>query len=160
MPALLLRESEHFMRGKQALPRQTVFAQWLYDARQERGLTMTALADRAGISHARIVQLEKGDAPTRDMAERLVAALAGEGADEHVYRALLNAGLKAAFPRPEDASETLSPAEALLRSTRAAQQAAESGEGLTEAVMDNLIDQIEKFAEFSVAQEAQKQSKT
>lgn len=103
MPALALTEPEYPMRGKQALPRQTAFAQWLYDARTNRGLTMTALADRAGISHARIVQLEKGNAPTRDMVERLVAALMGDDPEGHVFRALLNAGIKAAFPRPEDA---------------------------------------------------------
>jgi len=132
---------------------------WLKTERLQRGLTIRELAARAGITHPRISQIEAGDEATRDMVERLVAALAGEGTDEHVYRSLLNAGLKAAFPRPEDGAETLSPAEALLRSTRAAQQAAESGEGLTEDVMDNLIDQIERFAEFSVAQEAQRQSK-
>ncbi len=85
------------------MPRLTVFAQWLYDARTERGLTMTVLADRAGISHARIVQLEKGDLPTRDMVERLVVGLLAKDSDEYVSRTLLNAGIKAAFPRPEDA---------------------------------------------------------
>ena len=129
---------------------------WLKQAREARGLTTRALAARAGISAPRITQIEKGGDCTRDMVERISRALTTEDADDHGYHALLNAGLKAAFPRPEDATASLSPAAALLRSTLAAQQAAENGKELTETQIDALIDDLEKFAEFSVTRETRK----
>ena len=85
-----------FMRGKAPAERETPFAQWLYEGRSKRSLTMVALADRAGISHARIAQLEKGGKPKRDMVERLAAALTQDEADDHTPHAVLSAGLRAA----------------------------------------------------------------
>jgi transcriptional regulator with XRE-family HTH domain len=73
------------------------FARWLFNERRSRGLTMVVLAERAGISHPRIVQLEKGGTPSRNMVERLASALACPCAGkESDGDALLNAGLKAA----------------------------------------------------------------
>ena len=83
MSALLL-ESRYIMRGKQAAPRETPFAKWLYEERSSRGLTMVVLAGRAGVSHPRIVQLEKGDSPSRDMVARLASGLSGDDPDEHI----------------------------------------------------------------------------
>lgn len=82
---------------------EALLGTWLRKERLKRGLTIRALAERAGITHPRISQIESGDEATRDMVMRLVTALAGEHPDEHIYNSLLNAGLKAAFPRPEDA---------------------------------------------------------
>ena len=95
MSALLL-ESRYIMRGKQSAPREVPFAKWLYEERSSRGLTMVVLAGRAGVSHPRIVQLEKGDSPSRDMVARLASGLSGDDPDEHTSAALLNAGLNAA----------------------------------------------------------------
>ena len=95
MSALLL-ESRYIMRGKQSAPREAPFAKWLYEERSSRGLTMVVLAGRAGVSHPRIVQLEKGDSPSRDMVARLASGLSGDDPDEHTSAALLNAGLNAA----------------------------------------------------------------
>lgn len=133
---------------------------WLKQERAQRGLTTRALAARAGISAPRITQIEKGGEATRDMIERIVRALTLGDSDDRAYRSLLNAGMRAAFPRPEDASRSLSPAEALVRRTMDYQKEAQGGiVELTEAQVDALIDSLEKFAEFSVTQEAQKQPK-
>lgn len=60
-----------------------------------------------GVSHSRITQIEKGGPATPDMVERLARALSS--GNDHIFRALLNAGLKAGFPRPEDVEKDADP---------------------------------------------------
>ncbi|MBG0815272.1 helix-turn-helix transcriptional regulator [Planomonospora sp. ID82291] len=45
--------------------------------RKRRGLTQAQVADRMGISVARVSQIEKGDVSTREVLDRYVAALGG-----------------------------------------------------------------------------------
>jgi len=71
-------------------------AVWLRSARDARGMSVRALAERAGISHPRISQIEGGDSATRDMVERLATALSPGDEDSYTSQQLLNAGLKAA----------------------------------------------------------------
>jgi DNA-binding XRE family transcriptional regulator len=49
----------------------------LTEMRQRRGLTQAQVADRMGVSVARISQIEKGDVSTREVLDRYVAALGG-----------------------------------------------------------------------------------
>ena len=76
------------------------FAVWLKRTRSYRGLSMNALAVSANTSQARITQLEKCDdrsaTPSRDMVERLAAALTPEGASEEQAYSILRDGLYAA----------------------------------------------------------------
>ncbi|GGL34759.1 helix-turn-helix domain-containing protein [Planomonospora parontospora] len=49
----------------------------LSEMRKRRGLTQAQVADRMGISVARVSQIEKGDVSTREVLDRYVAALGG-----------------------------------------------------------------------------------
>jgi len=49
----------------------------LAEVRKRRGLTQTQVAERMGISIARVSQIEKGDVSTREVLDRYVAALGG-----------------------------------------------------------------------------------
>jgi DNA-binding XRE family transcriptional regulator len=49
----------------------------LSEMRRRRGLTQAQVADRMGISVARVSQIEKGDVSTREVLDRYVAALGG-----------------------------------------------------------------------------------
>ncbi|MER5620903.1 helix-turn-helix transcriptional regulator [Streptosporangium sp. NPDC002544] len=49
----------------------------LAEMRKRRGLTQTQVADRMGISVARVSQIENGDVSTREVLDRYVAALDG-----------------------------------------------------------------------------------
>ena len=97
-------------------PKRSPFANWLILARRERGWSQTALADAASVSPAAISKIESGGAFSRDMVERLARALTPDEADEHVFRSLLNAGIRAAFPRPEDEGQTAPTPRDLTRS--------------------------------------------
>ncbi|WP_307827515.1 helix-turn-helix transcriptional regulator [Planomonospora sp. ID82291] len=59
-------------------PGQTQAQGWrLSEMRKRRGLTQAQVADRMGISVARVSQIEKGDVSTREVLDRYVAALGG-----------------------------------------------------------------------------------
>ncbi|GIH71491.1 helix-turn-helix domain-containing protein [Sphaerimonospora thailandensis] len=49
----------------------------LAEMRKRRGLTQTQVAERMGISVARVSQIENGDVSTREVLDRYVAALGG-----------------------------------------------------------------------------------
>lgn len=49
----------------------------LAEMRKRRGLTQIQVAERMGISVARVSQIEKGDVSTREVLDRYVAALGG-----------------------------------------------------------------------------------
>src|SRR5262249_24544852 len=54
----------------------TSIAETVHDARAARGLTVSALAERSGVSRAMIAKIERGDAqPTAVLLGRLSAAL-------------------------------------------------------------------------------------
>jgi len=56
-------------------PRRTV-GEWVRELRQRRGWSMLKLAQRAGISKAYLLKLEKGEAnPTEEVIKRLATAL-------------------------------------------------------------------------------------
>ncbi len=129
--------------------------QFIRKSREDKGWTLKDLHEKSGIGYSYVSNIERGYinpkrgpvTPSDDVLTQIAETLG------------VSAGkLHSVLGRDENA-DSASPAAALLRNTRAAQQAAEGGEGLTEEVMDALIDQIERFAEFSVAQEAQKQGK-
>ena len=154
--AYLVEKSRDIMRGKQASPRETPFAKWLYEERNSRGLTMVVLAGRAGVSHPRIVQLEKGDTPSRDMVARLAAGLSANSADEHTTAATLNAGLRAAGFATTD-EPTTRPMMMFLE-----QKVRYSADGetrdLTPAEADQLVSELEELAALRIAQ-VQRQGK-
>ena len=77
--------------------RGTPLALWLRDRRKRRGLTVRALAEKAGVSHPRISQIEGGDTATSDMILRLAEALAPENASEDERQAIIQEGIGAAF---------------------------------------------------------------
>jgi transcriptional regulator with XRE-family HTH domain len=56
---------------------QTAFGRWLRAAREERGITQQALADRAGLSRSYLSDLERGRGvrPTIPTLDRLATAL-------------------------------------------------------------------------------------
>ena len=47
------------------------------DMRKRRGLTQKQVADRMGVSTARVSQIEAGDVSTQDVLARYIAALGG-----------------------------------------------------------------------------------
>jgi len=47
------------------------------DMRKRRGLTQEQVADRMGVSTARVSQIEAGDVSTQDVLARYIAALGG-----------------------------------------------------------------------------------
>lgn len=49
----------------------------LAEMRKRRGLNQSQVAERMGISAARVSQIEKGDVSTREVLDRYVAALGG-----------------------------------------------------------------------------------
>jgi DNA-binding XRE family transcriptional regulator len=49
----------------------------LGDMRKRRGLTQEQVADRMGVSSARVSQIEAGDVSTQDVLTRYIAALGG-----------------------------------------------------------------------------------
>ncbi|MFC4061368.1 helix-turn-helix domain-containing protein [Planomonospora corallina] len=49
----------------------------LGEMRKRRGLTQAQVAERMGVSIARVSQIEKGDVSTREVLDRYVAALGG-----------------------------------------------------------------------------------
>ncbi len=69
------------------------FAQWLQQQRKEANLTLRELADKLGVKHSYLSQLENGLAtPSEDLARRIAAVF---GADEErvVFLARNVAGL-------------------------------------------------------------------
>ncbi len=50
---------------------------WLAELRKRRGLTQEQVAQRMGVSVARVSQIESGDVSTQDVLNRFVAALGG-----------------------------------------------------------------------------------
>ena len=136
----------------------TVFGEWLFAELEHRGWERKTLAVKSGVGITTINQIIAGVRnPSREMVTRLVAALPKPIPGERASNTLLDKGLQAAGfapVLPRDA--LLPPAAALVRDKLAG--ISEDVE-LTEAQMDALIDDLEKFAEFSVAREAQKQSK-
>jgi transcriptional regulator with XRE-family HTH domain len=93
----------------------TPLARWLYGRRTARGLTMKALAEMAGVSHPRIVQIEKGGSATRDMIERLAGAMVHGAADAEERERLTNEGLAAGGFTPYRDPEPEIPGVELLR---------------------------------------------
>ncbi|WP_245651952.1 helix-turn-helix domain-containing protein [Streptosporangium amethystogenes] len=83
------RESDHLERaietaggveafeGEAQHLRQETQGWRLAEMRKRRGLTQTQVADRMGISVARVSQIENGDVSTREVLDRYVAALDG-----------------------------------------------------------------------------------
>ncbi|MCW3059909.1 MAG: Helix-turn-helix domain [Capsulimonas sp.] len=75
----------------------TKFGAWLKDARAARGLSVNALAERAGVSNASISKFETGKLnPRKRTAEQIAAALAPDDASPQTKDALLRAALASA----------------------------------------------------------------
>jgi len=93
---------------KQTQRETTPFGTWLKTTRNERGMTLEAVADRADTAQPVVTNLERGSRnPSRDMVARLARALMLSDADIEgsIYHRLLNAGLKAAGFLPEMETE-------------------------------------------------------
>ncbi|MEO7715541.1 MAG: helix-turn-helix transcriptional regulator [Capsulimonas sp.] len=79
------------------IPTATEFGAWLKDARTARGLSVNALADRAGVSNASISKFETGKLnPRKRTAEQIAAALAPDNASSSAKDALVRAALASA----------------------------------------------------------------
>ena len=78
------------------------FGIWLREAREKRGLTALALAEKSGYSHVTIHNIEHGKKGVkRETVEALATALAGDNATENALLRLRNEALLAAGFAPE-----------------------------------------------------------
>lgn len=94
----------------------TAFGEWLLEEIEGRGWERKTLAIQSNVGITSVNQLVSGErSPSRDMIGRLVCALTPDRADEHLTRALLNAGLKAAGFAALDESLSEHPAISYLR---------------------------------------------
>jgi transcriptional regulator with XRE-family HTH domain len=73
---------------------ETALGFWLKDLRDGRGLSLRELADRSSVDHAYIYRLETGakEAPSDEVVDKLVSALAPPKRDAEILRFLVKQG--------------------------------------------------------------------
>jgi HTH-type transcriptional regulator, competence development regulator len=73
---------------------ETALGTWLKDLRDRRGLSLRELADLSRVDHAYIYRLETGakEAPSEEVVDKLVAALAAPTRDLQILRFLIDHG--------------------------------------------------------------------
>lgn len=130
------------------------FADWLRNARAHRGLTMQVLGELADISHASVSKIESGRAnPSRDMVQRLAAALTPDGADERTRASLLRDALYAAgFSAPGD----LPPSRETIYDPLFDELDIASADGV---VTEDMVEDIRRYVRFRINEERQGNAK-
>lgn len=68
----------------------TALGRWLKDLREDRGLSLREVAQRAGIDHAYVHRLETGakEAPSSEVIEKVIAALTPSTRKAEILRLL------------------------------------------------------------------------
>ncbi|BDI33536.1 hypothetical protein CCAX7_55870 [Capsulimonas corticalis] len=132
-----------------AISAGTEFGAWLRQARTTRGLSVNALADRAGVSNASISKFEAGKLnPRKRTVEQVAAALAPDEAAAQVSDALLRAALAAA-------GYTAGPARELERDPifdDGFEAGYDADDGLTEEDRENLRQEARDYYRFKAEQ--------
>ena len=73
---------------------ETALGTWVKDLRNRRSLSLRELAERSDVDHAYIYRLETGakEAPSDEVVEKLVTALAAPKRDSQILRFLIEHG--------------------------------------------------------------------
>lgn len=87
----------------------TEFSDWLKQERKNRGYTVRQLSELADITHTRISDLESGENPRRDTAERIAKALAPNTYDEESLNRYIDQALMKAGYMPEHGTYKIIP---------------------------------------------------